>query len=165
MVFVHRLALAILVSVALPACGPWGPLGVIPGGVLAGSAAEVPAAEACGDEVLLAALETRGRWFRHSITLFCFAHDGVLYVPSRNGGTKRWTRNALADPHVRLEIEGKIHVGSLVRVTEMPRGAAHTFLRKVSGVEVEDAQFLLDPPAEGEDRTDLWVFRFEEEAG
>ena len=30
--------------------------------------------------------------------------------------------------------------------------------------EVEQARFLLDPPAPDDDRTDLWLFRFDEDA-
>lgn len=154
----------VLVSPFAAGCGPWGPLGVLPGGPLAGPDAERSAAEACDEETLLAALETRGSWFRHSITLFCFSHDGVVYLPSRNGGTKRWTRNAVASPEVRLEIQGAIHRGRLIRVTGIDPDAAAVFLRKVVGVEVDHAEFLLDPPASGDDRTDLWMFRFDEEA-
>lgn len=137
---------------------------MVPGGPLAGPAAERRAAEACSDDVLLAAVETRGEWLRHSVTVFCFADAGVLYIPARNGATKRWTRNALRESRVRVEIDGGIHEGRLVRTMQVPDAAARAFLRKAVGVEVQNARFLLEPPAAGEDRADLWVFRFEEAA-
>ncbi|HUG38301.1 MAG TPA: hypothetical protein VML54_15190 [Candidatus Limnocylindrales bacterium] len=154
-----------VVAFAASGCGPWGPLGIFPGGPLVGSAPEQSAAEACGEDTLLAALETRSGWLRHSVTVFCFARDGELYIGARNGGTKRWTRNALADRRARIEIGGAVHRGRLVRVADVEPGAAHVFLRKVAGVEVDEAHFLLDPPEPGDDRTDLWLFRFEEDRG
>ncbi len=154
---------ALLVSIALLGCGPWGPLGAVPGGPLLGPAATQSAAAACDDDNLLAAIETRSGWLRHSVTVFCFSLEGVMYLPARNGGTKRWTRNALADPRVRIEIDGAIHRGRLSRVMRVNADLARVFLRKVVGVEVDEARFVLDPPAAGEDRTDLWLFRFDED--
>ena len=158
-----RAAFALAIAASVVACGPWGPMGVAPGGPLVGPDATRAAAESCDDATLLAALETRSGWLRHSITVFCIAHDGVVYVPSRGGGEKRWTANVLADPRVRLELGGAIHEGRLTRVRQVDPALARAFVRKVAGVEVESARFLLDAPAEGDDRADVWLFRFDED--
>lgn len=160
--FHGRGLLAAVVLATATGCGPWGPMGVIAGGALVGEEASEPAAEACDAQTLLAALETRGRWFRHSVTLFCVAHEGVVYIPARGGGAKRWTRNALADPRVRLAIDSAIHHGRLTRVRSVEDDVAKAFVRKIAGVEVENARFLLSEPGPGDDRTALWLFRFDE---
>ncbi len=48
------------------ACGPQGPLGILPGGPLAGEVVEAPVADwSFTDAHLTVALETRGRWVDH----------------------------------------------------------------------------------------------------
>lgn len=155
--------LGILATLALCACGPWGPKGVFPGGPLRGAAEPTPADWSFTEAHPLIAIETRGRWFRHSVTILCVAAEGKLYVMARHAPTKRWVQNAIADPRVRLEIGGRIYEGRAVRVDDAQDDSpvARAFLRKYVGVEVERARALTGPPAPGDDRAEVWTFRID----
>ncbi len=110
-----RIALA-GVGALLLACGPIGP---VPGGPLRGEVVSGPVEDwSFSDEHTLIAVETRPG-FPHSVTTICFTHEGHLYVPARDGASKRWTRFVLADPHVRLKIGDKVYLGRAVRVDDL----------------------------------------------
>jgi hypothetical protein len=160
-----RLASALLLAVALSlaACGPWGPKGTIAGGPLAGDMQPTPSDWSFTDAHPLIAIETRGAWFRHSVTILCVAADGKLYVMARHAPTKRWIQNVLADPRVRVAIGDAIYEGRAVRVDESQQdlGIARAFLRKYVGVEAEHARALGGAPAPGEDRAEVWSFRID----
>ncbi len=111
----------------------------------------------------LVAIETRGRWLDHSVTVICAAHGGHLYVPSRNAPSKRWVQNVLRDPRVRIGVGDEVYEGRAVRVTESERGnpVERAFLRKYYGIEAEKVRFLYGPPAPGDDRAEVWMFRID----
>jgi hypothetical protein len=156
-------AIALAALLPLPACGPWGPQGILPGGPLLGSASPFPADGSSTDEHMLVAIETRGAGFRHSVTILCVAAEGRLYVSARHAPRKRWVRNAVADPRVRLEIGGRIVAGRAVRVAGGREAdlVARAFLRKYVGVEAPEARALADPPPPGDDRAEVWTFRID----
>ena len=59
----------------------------------------------------------------HSVTTTCVAHDGRLYLTSvyRPGARfpdRRWNRNLLRDPHVRLKIGAQVFDRTAVLVTD-----------------------------------------------
>ena len=152
-----------VVVASLAACGPWGPKGIIAGGPLLGATGPTPDDWSFTDAHPLVAIETRGRFFRHSVTILCVAADGDLYVMARHAPTKRWIQNLRVDPRVRLDIGGKLYEGRAVRVRAMDgeRGVARAFLRKYIGVEAEGAQSLEGPPGPGDDHAEVWTFRID----
>jgi hypothetical protein len=154
----------LLLVAASFACGPQGPLGVIPGGPLSGERAAWPAdGWAFTEELLTVAIETEGGWLDHSVTVLCMTDAGSLYIPSRHGGRKKWVNNALRDPRVRIGAQGQIFEGRAVRVmdaTEADR-VARGFVRKYMGLDAERAHWLLDPPGPDDDRADVWLFRID----
>ena len=159
----RRSALAFVVAVSLAACGPWGPKGIIAGGPLLGATEPTPDDWSFTDAHPLVAIETRGRFFRHSVTILCVAAEGDLYVMARHAPTKRWIQNLLVDPRVRLDIGGKLYEGRAVRVRAVDgeRGVARAFLRKYIGVEAEGARSLEGPPGPGDDHAEVWTFRID----
>ena len=40
----------------------------------------------------------------HSVTTFCIAYGGQLYLATTRTQTRQWSRNVARDPHVRLKI-------------------------------------------------------------
>ncbi len=70
-------------------------------------------------------VETRTRYgVPHSVTTVCAANGAKLYVPSLYSGGKGypdgkyWTRNVARDPHVRLEIGGRLYERRAVLVSD-----------------------------------------------
>lgn len=139
-------------------------MGVLPGGPLSGQVVAAPVSDwRFTDDAVTVAIETRGRWFRHSVTVLAVAVGPHLYVPSRQGSRKRWVNNALRDGRVRIGLRGKIYPGHAIRVVdpEEASAAARVQLRKYLGLEADRLRLLLDPPAPDDDRVDLWLFRIE----
>lgn len=71
------------------------------------------------------ALEVRTPYgLRHSVTIWCAALDGALYVGVRDPEGKRWPGWVERDPRVRLEIGDTIYEATLSRLEEPERIAA-----------------------------------------
>lgn len=112
-------AIALVSTVALRVAARFsgGPLGVVPGGRLDGPLAvdqdpdwsftgnvRTIAVEVSPDDPL-------------SVTTWVFTLDGALYVAADFfNPVKRWPHRALADPRVRLRIDGRIYERNAVRV-------------------------------------------------
>ena len=159
----HRI-LAFSTFIALTACGPQGPLGVIPGGPLAGEVESDRVADwHFTDDDVTVAIETRGDWIDHSVTVMAAAAGNHLYIPSRQGYRKSWVQNIGRDPVVRIGVDDQIYTGRAVRVLEAEEAelAARAQLRKYLGLDFEEVRPLLDPPSEGDDRIEVWFFRIE----
>jgi hypothetical protein len=154
------LALATL----LCACGPWGPQGIFAGGPYLGAAEPLPADASFADPEPLIGIETRSGWLRHSVTILCLVSDGRLYVMARHAPTKRWVRDVVADPRVRLEIGGRLYAARAVRVdgsADEDARIARAFLRKYVGVDVDAARFLAGPAKGSDDHAEIWSFRID----
>jgi len=103
------------------ACGPIGP---ISGGALRGTVHDsAPVSlESIANEKTIQ-LETRPS-DPHSINIWCGVHEGRLYIPtslihgSGDPMEREWVRNVLADPDVRVRIDGNIYPFRAVRVTD-----------------------------------------------
>jgi hypothetical protein len=150
--------------IVLTACGPQGPLGVIPGGPLAGEVVPDRVADwRFTDDDVTVAIETRGDWIDHSVTVMAAAEGSHLYIPSRQGYRKSWVQNIGRDPVVRIGVDDRIYTGRAVRLLETDEAerAARALLRKYLGLEFEEVHQLLDPPFEGDDRIEVWFFRIE----
>lgn len=93
-------------------------------------------------------VETR-TWYglRHSVTTTSFAVDGALYVPCRDCETKRWPRNVVRDPRVRLKIDGRLYERTAVRISEEAE-RARLLLRLAGEPRPNVAVFRMDPGQE-----------------
>jgi hypothetical protein len=54
----------------------------------------------------------------HSVTTWCIAYNGQLYLATSGAATREWPRNVARDPHVRLRIDGKLYDRTLMVVTD-----------------------------------------------
>lgn len=63
-------------------------------------------------------------WIPHSVTIWCAAAGGELYVGARNPEEKRWPGWVEDDPEVRLEIGDTLYEARLERVEDPRRLAA-----------------------------------------
>ncbi len=90
-------------------------------------------------------------------------HGPHLYIPSRDPRRKRWVANVLRDPRVRVGVEGRIYPARAVRITSEQEAepVVRAELRKYLGIEAEHARALLEAPAPGDDRAEVWLFRIE----
>jgi hypothetical protein len=143
-----RIGLA-LVGAVLLACEPIGP---IAGGRLSGEPVSGPVDDwSFADPEPTIQIETRPG-DPHSVTVWCVAHEGRLYVPSRHPERKRWVKNVLEDPRVRVRVDGRLYEGVAVRVTDAAEieGVVPALLRKY---EIE--------PRDAEEERDVWLFRID----
>lgn len=141
--------------------GPWGPF---PGGILWGEVAREPVPDwSFVDRVGEVQVQTRLGPLPWSVTTWALTHEGQLYLPSRNCFEKRWVKNLLERPHVRVRVEGRLHELRAVRDEDPALGAAllRQMLVKYLGIEAEDPQSLADEPGEGETRAYGCIFRME----
>jgi hypothetical protein len=110
----RRLALVALLA-TLVGCEPMGP---IPGGRLSGEVVATPVddwAFAGGEETLQ--LETRPD-DPYSVNVWFVAQGPRLWVASVGGDVSGWGETMIADPRVRLRIDGKLYERKAARVTE-----------------------------------------------
>lgn len=111
------------VSAALAACQPQDRR---PGLWLSGEVVEGPVEDwSFTDAHPEIFVETRAPWLvPHSVTTVVAATDDAVYVPSLFRGEegwpegKRWTRNVVRDPRVRLGIGGRLYPRRAVLVTD-----------------------------------------------
>lgn len=159
---------ALLACLALFACGPWGPQGILAGGpFLAREEPAFPEDWSFTDAHPLAAIETRGPLLRHAVTILLVSSGGRLYVMARHAPRKRWVKNVVRDPRVRIEVDGRVYAGRAVRIDddlsarEEGRAVARAFLRKYVALDAPEASPLLGPPTAGDDRAEIWTWRIE----
>jgi hypothetical protein len=114
-------ALALAATVALRAVARFsgGPLGVVPGGRLAGPlAADQNPDWSFTEQLQTIAVEVDPE-HPLSVTTWVFTLGGALYVAADFfNPLKRWPHRALADPRVRLRIDGRIYERRAVRVED-----------------------------------------------
>jgi hypothetical protein len=144
--------------------GPWGPF---PGGVLWGETAREQVADwSFVDRVAEVEVQTWLGPLPWTVTTWALRHEGRLYLPSRNCFEKRWVRNLLANPDVRVRIEGRVHELRAVRDEDAAVGEAllRQALVKYLGIEAEDPRLLAHAPGPGETRAYGCIFRMERRA-
>ena len=96
-----------------------GPLGIVPGGHLDGPLAADQSPDWSFTEQVRTIQVEVDPAHPLSVTTWVFTLDGALYVAADFFNPfKRWPRLALADPRVRLRIDGRIYERSAVRVTD-----------------------------------------------
>jgi len=147
----RMLAAATLVAL-LVGCGPMGP---IPGGRLRGPV-ETPPAEWSGVEAeRTAQLETRPD-DPHSINIWTGVVDGRLYIATSlimgpdEPEERDWVQHVLADPRVRLRVDGSVYE---LRATRVEDAALVETVR-----EAMIAKYDVEPDAHS---SAAWVFRLE----
>jgi hypothetical protein len=145
-----RLHLAVACAVfAVAACGPIGP---IPGGKLEGEVVAEPVEDwSFTNPHETVQLETRLE-DPHSVTVWCVAQEGRLYIPSRHPEKKRWVQYVAEDARVRVGVDDRIYPARIARVTDRAEleAVVPLLIRK----------YELDPP-DAEEEKDVWVFRVE----
>ena len=111
-----------LLAVLAAACS-LEPSGARPGLWISGEVAREPVADwswTSGVEEIL--IETRtGYGLPHSVTIWCVAIDGELYVGASAPDfpkERRWVRNVRRDPDVRLAIAGQIYERRLELISD-----------------------------------------------
>ncbi len=99
------------IGLAAAAVGCWNPQSSRPGFGLRGEAATTaPADWNFVNEHREIAIEVRTPYLLpHSVTIWCVAVDGKLYIAARAPDTKRWPGWADRDPNVRLLIDERIY--------------------------------------------------------
>lgn len=113
------LGLAATVALRITARFSGGPLGIVPGGRLDGPlAANQNPDWSFTDRVRTIQVEVDPER-PLSVTTWVFTLDGGLYVAADFFNPfKRWPHRALADPRVRLRIDGEVYERLAVRVTD-----------------------------------------------
>ena len=96
---------------------PLEPVETRPGLSLSGNpAAGIPEVWTGMQQVML---ETRS-WYgiRHSITVVAWNDGERLYIPCRECAKKRWPRNVMADPRVRVKIGDSVYERTMQRLDD-----------------------------------------------
>ncbi|MEX2208852.1 MAG: hypothetical protein WEF50_21765 [Myxococcota bacterium] len=129
-----------------------------PGTWLSGEvAAELPSDWSFTDAHKEIAIEVATPYFvPHSVTIWCAALDGALYVGARDPDTKRWPAWADADPQVRLGIDGKVYEVALVPLDEQVDVAELARLRAVYAVKYARPPAPADAPPGSIPPTRYW---------
>ena len=141
--------------------GPWGP---IAGGVLWGETVTTPPdGWSFVDRVAEVQVETHLGPLPWSVTTWCFSHQGRLYISSRNCLSKRWVKNVLRNPNVRVRIDGRIYQLRAVRDEDPTVGEAllRQMMLKYLGVDADDPRPVDAAPTPGEARAYGCAFRME----
>lgn len=138
-----RTATLALALVSLASCGPCGraPDGTRPGWRL--PAAEVDAAvedwsfTTAVEEIFL---ETGAPWGWHSVTIWCVAVDGRLFIATDSRREKRWVQELAGRSDVRIGIDGRVYPvrAREVRERELWNAVVGAYARKYPELESYD---------------------------
>jgi hypothetical protein len=142
------------------------PHGPIAGGRLRGAPGVAPADWSFVDAVAEVQVETRLGPLPWSVTTWVFSHAGRLYLPARNCLEKRWVMNLLADPDVRVRIEGRLYELRAVREEDPALESAllAQMLVKYLGIEAEAPRPAEPGTPQADARAYLCAFRMEPRA-
>ncbi len=134
------LALAALATACL-ACRPLGP---IPGGRLSGEVVSTPVSDwSFAGAVETIQLETRPD-DPYSVNIWFVSQGSRLWVASGGSDKSRWAQNLVADPRVRLRIDGRVYERNALRVSDQAEIDAVVVLYQTK------YEYERDPEAEGE---------------
>jgi hypothetical protein len=136
-------ALCVLACLALSLAGCFDPSDRRPGTRLSGEVVPLPPDWSFTDAQKEIAIEVSGfLGLPHSVTIWCSALDGTLFIGARDPDEKRWPSWTDADPNVRLKIDGKLYE---VRLTPENDAATQERLRAAFG-----AKYQLPAPEPGD---------------
>jgi hypothetical protein len=137
--------LSLLLAGLVSACG--GPLGLLPGGKLAGSVRPPPADWATAGEYGFAELETRPEE-PYSVNIAYTVLDGQLYANAGDTETQ-WVINIADDPRVVIRMDDVLYPLTAERVTDVAE------IARFGKVWTRQGYFHRDPADLGE----VWVYR------
>lgn len=91
-----------------------------------------------------AALTTKGRKTgkEHMVWLRAVAYNDKIYFSRRNESSD-WLKNALANPHVKVEFEGKTHSGMAALVTDESLAKNISHLKYPGESRADEARIVL----------------------
>jgi hypothetical protein len=138
------LVLVILAGLgAVALFGGLGPLAFVPGGVLWGEVREPPEDWSFTDAIGEIQVQTHVGPLPWSVTTWVLSEGGDLFVAA--GLCDRvWTHRVMADPQVRLRIDGVVYEMLAHQVTDRAVGAriAPVVLHKYMGIAADSARFV-----------------------
>src|SRR5580704_5134359 len=94
--------------------------GSYPGLWLSGNVVTTPVADwSFTDSIKTVKVQTN-TWYLipHSVTIWCIANNGQLYVATSGAATRQWPRNVARDPPVGLKIENQWYDRTLMVVND-----------------------------------------------
>ncbi|MCP4002785.1 MAG: hypothetical protein GY725_01190 [bacterium] len=130
------------------------PIGPISGRKLSGDEVSWPDNWDFTREIMFAAIEVRPD-DPHSVTTIVFVYEGALFIPAKNGSSKRWTQYVSADPRVRVKLGDQIVPGRAMRIEDDSQREAMTDAARTKYASLLPAGE--DPPQ----AEDVWVFRID----
>jgi hypothetical protein len=91
-----------------------------------------------------AALVTRGRKTgkEHTVWLRAVLYNDMVYFSRRNESSD-WLKNALADPHVKVEFDGKTHSGRASLVTDKSLAKNISHLKYPGETRADESRIVL----------------------
>lgn len=94
--------------------------GSYPGLWLSGNLETAPVADWSFTDGIQTVKVQTNTWYLipHSVTTWCIAYNGQLYLATSGAATREWPRNVARDPHVRLKVAGKLYDRTLLVVTD-----------------------------------------------
>jgi hypothetical protein len=143
---------AVPLGVAALAAGTWfgglGPRGFIAGGWLWGEVVREPVRDwSFTDRIAEVQVQTRLGPLPYSVTTWNLSAGDVLYIPSGDC-SRRWVRQVLAHPDVRVRIDGRIHELRAAREDDLAAASrvAPVLLEKYLGIRDPEARFSGENP-------------------
>jgi hypothetical protein len=163
-VWLARILAVLLVAASIGwLAGGIAPFGPIAGGRLRGEPAAAPPDWSFVDAVPEVQVETRLGLLPWSVTTWCLSHQGRLYLPARNCLSKQWVKNALAEPEVRVRVQGRVYPLRALREEdpEVVQALVEQMLIKYLGIEAEQPRPVEGVTPEADGRAYGCVFRLE----
>jgi hypothetical protein len=141
-----RALVAVLVLVAFGGFalfGGLGPVAFLPGGWLWGERREPPADWSYTDEIKEVQLQTHVGLLPWSVTTWVMSSDGELYIGASEC-ERVWTHRVMADPNIRVRIDGAIYELRAREVTDLAVAGrvAKVTMHKYFGIESESANWI-----------------------
>ena len=92
----------------------------IPGLWLTGTVAAAPATDwSFTDKIVTVKVQTSTPYLLpHSVTTWCIAYNGQLYLATSGAAVREWPRDVARDPHVRLKVGDQLFDATLMVVAD-----------------------------------------------
>lgn len=133
--------LASLAAVAL--FGGLGPIAFLPGGWLWGELREPPSDWSFTDAIAEVQLQTHVGPLPWSVTTWVLSSDGELFIGASEC-ERVWTHRVMADPEIRVRIDGAVYELRARQETDRAVGArlARVLLHKYFGIAADSAHWI-----------------------
>jgi hypothetical protein len=92
----------------------------IPGLWLTGTVAAAPSTDwSFTDKIVTVKVQTSTQYLLpHSVTTWCIAYNGQLYLATSGAAVREWPRDVARDPHVRLKVGDQLFDATLMVVND-----------------------------------------------